>query len=67
MEPAKKKPNAEEIATAKKWPIWEKEKSTFDWHYDSEETFLVLEGDVTVKYDGGKSEISFGAGDIVTM
>ncbi len=65
--PEKKKPTPDEISKAKRWPIWEKEESKFDWHYDSDETFLVLEGEVTVKYNGGKNEISFGAGDLVTM
>ncbi len=61
----KANPSESEIKTAKKWPIWEKEASTFDWHYDSEETFYVLEGDVTVKWNGG--EISFTKGDLVTF
>lgn len=48
------------------WPIWEKEKSRFDWHYDEKETCYILEGQVTVtKKDGGKVE--FGAGDLVTF
>ena len=47
------------------WPIWEKEASTFDWHYDSRETCLLLEGEVTVKTDDG--EISFKEGDFVTF
>ena len=65
MEPTKKKPTPEEVAEAKNWPTWEKEQSSFPWHYDSEETFLVLEGDVTVNYEGG--EISFGEGDFVQL
>jgi uncharacterized protein len=64
-EPTKKKPTPDEIKKAKKWPIWEKEESEFPWHYDSEETFLVLEGDVTVEWDGG--EITFGKGDMVVF
>ena len=63
--PTKKKPSADEIKKAKTWPVWEKEGSTFDWHYDSEETFYVLDGDVTVTWEGG--EISFGKGDLVTF
>jgi uncharacterized cupin superfamily protein len=63
--PSKKKPSASEIQAAKKWSIWEKEESTFDWHYDSEETFYVLEGDVIVTWKGG--EISFTKGDLVTF
>ncbi|MBD3322257.1 MAG: DUF861 domain-containing protein [Chitinivibrionales bacterium] len=46
------------------WPIWEKEKSRFDWHYDSVEECYLLEGLVVVETeDGGKVE--FGAGDFV--
>lgn len=63
--PTKKKPSPGEAATARTWSTWEKEASTFDWHYDSDETFLVLEGDVTVTWNGG--EISFGPGDLVTF
>ena len=64
-QPTKKKPTPEEIERAKKWSIWQKEESQFNWHYDSEETFYVIEGDVTVTWDDG--EISFGAGDLVIM
>ncbi|MCK4806969.1 MAG: cupin domain-containing protein [Candidatus Aegiribacteria sp.] len=47
------------------WPIWTCESSTFDWTYDMKETCYILEGDVTVEYEGGK--ISFGAGDLVVF
>jgi uncharacterized cupin superfamily protein len=63
--PTKKKPTAEEIKQAKTWSVWEKEPSDFDYYYDSEETFYVLEGNVTVTWEGG--EISFGKGDLVTF
>lgn len=63
--PTKKKPTPEEIEEAKKWSMWEKEESVFDWYYDEEETFYVLEGDVTVTWDG--EQISFGVGDLVTF
>jgi len=46
-------------------PIWECEASEFDWHYDSEEHCLLIEGDVTVTYDGGS--VTFGAGDYVVF
>ena len=46
------------------WPIWEKEISRFDWHYDSTEECYLLEGRVVVETeDGGKVE--FGKGDFV--
>ena len=64
-EPTKKKPTPKEIEEAKKWSMWEKEESVFDWYYDGEETFYVLEGDVTVTWDG--EQISFGVGDLVTF
>lgn len=48
------------------WPIWEKEKSRFDWYYDDKETCYILEGDVTVTSKDGKS-VNFGAGDLVTF
>ena len=46
------------------WPIWEKEASKFPWTYDSQETCYLLEGNVTVTPDQGKS-VTFGAGDLV--
>ena len=49
----------------KEWPIWTKEASTFDWHYDDKETCYLLAGDVTVKTKEG--EVSFGKGDLVTF
>ncbi len=49
----------------KGWPIWTKEPSTFDWHYDEKEVCYFLEGDVTVKTKDG--ETSFGKGDLVTF
>ena len=47
------------------WPIWTKERSTFDWHYDQQETCYFLEGEVTVKTDQG--EVQIGKGDLVTF
>lgn len=63
--PTKKRASPEDVEEAKKWPVWEKEESTFDWHYDTTETFYVIEGEATVKWEGG--EITFGPGDLVTM
>ena len=48
------------------WPIWEKEKSRFDWHYDSTEQCYILEGNVTVEAKDGTS-VTFGKGDFVTF
>ncbi len=47
------------------WPIWTKEPSTFDWHYDSTETCYFLEGEVIVQTD--KGEVAVGKGDLVTF
>jgi uncharacterized cupin superfamily protein len=63
--PTKKKPSPEEVKNATSWAIWEKEESTFDWHYDTQETFYVIEGDVTVTWTDG--ELSFQTGDWVTF
>ena len=46
-------------------PIWTCDVSEFDWYYDSEETCLLLEGEVVVEYEGGSA--SFGAGDYVVL
>ncbi|MBI4863518.1 MAG: cupin domain-containing protein [Candidatus Riflebacteria bacterium] len=61
------KPDEKTLADLKvrTWPIWTKEPSTFDWHYDDREVCFLLEGDVTVKTAQG--EVSFGAGDLVTF
>ncbi|MBN1354273.1 MAG: cupin domain-containing protein [Candidatus Omnitrophica bacterium] len=48
------------------WPIWEKEVSRFDWHYDSTEMCYILKGKVTVETKDGK-KVTFGAGDFVTF
>ena len=48
------------------WPIWEKEVSRFDWHYDDIEECYFLEGKVTVETKDGKN-VSFGKGDFVTF
>ena len=60
-----KKPSDAEKAEMKKRPTWECGVSEFDWFYDSEEECLLLEGQVTVSYEGGS--VSFGAGDYVVF
>ena len=47
------------------WPIWTKEPSNFDWHYDEREVCYFLEGEVTVKTP--TEAVSFGKGDLVTF
>jgi uncharacterized cupin superfamily protein len=48
------------------WPIWTKEVSQFDWHYDSLEECYFLEGEVTVETKDGQ-KVSFGKEDFVTF
>jgi hypothetical protein len=48
------------------WPLWEKEVSRFDWHYDDVEECYFLKGKVTVETEDGKS-VSFGNGDFVVF
>ena len=48
------------------WPIWEKEASTFDWHYGECETCFILEGRVRVEPEEGEP-VEFGPGDLVTF
>ncbi len=48
------------------WPIWEKEISRFDWHYDDIEECYFLGGKVSVTTKDGKV-INFGKGDFVSF
>lgn len=61
------KPSAEKLKqlNVHSWPIWTKEISTFDWHYDEKEICYFLEGKVTVTSADG--EVSFGKGDLVSF
>ena len=60
-----KKPTEAEKADMKSKPVWECGVSEFDWYYDSQETCLIITGEITVEYDGGS--VSFGAGDYVVF
>lgn len=62
------KPTKEDLAArdVSSWPIWEKERSRFDWHYDSIEECYLLEGKVVVQTEDG-NRVSFGKGDFVTF
>ena len=60
-----RKPTESEIREMRTKPVWECGISEFDWHYDSQETCLLLEGEVTVGHDGGS--VSFGSGDYVVF
>ena len=63
-------PSAEKLQQLgiRSWPIWEKERSTFDWTYDEEETCYFLEGEVRVEPVGSTHEpVEIGQGDLVTF
>lgn len=47
------------------WPIWEKERSRFDWEYNGDEKCLILDGEVDVETDEGTFHIK--KGDFVTF
>ena len=49
----------------KNWPVWEKEVSEFDWHYDDKESCYILEGEAEVNTDFEK--VSFKKGDFVVF
>lgn len=60
-----RKPTDAEKNAMAQWPVWGCGVSEFDWFYDSEEHCLLIEGDVTVTWEGGS--VSFGAGDYVVF
>jgi len=59
--------NEDEITNRgiRKWPVWTKEKSVFDWYYDEQEQCLFLEGKVNVRSELGVTEVQ--KGDFVTF
>lgn len=46
------------------WPIWEREESVFEWTYDDQEEFYVIEGVIDIKTKDADYQIS--SGDFVT-
>jgi uncharacterized cupin superfamily protein len=60
-----RKPTDREISAMKTKPVWTCGISEFDWHYDEEETALIIEGEVVVSY--GSKSVSFAAGDLVVF
>jgi uncharacterized protein len=68
MKPEVKKPTEEELKNlgVKQWPIWEKEESIFDWHYDEKEICYILEGDIEIKFNGNEA-VNLSQGDLVTF
>ena len=65
MEIQVRKPTPDEEAELRACPTWEKEPSTFPWHYDEQETCLVLEGEVEVQ--AGDETVHIGPGDYVVF
>jgi len=60
-----RKPTEQEVADMISKPVWGCDVSEFEWYYDSEETCLIIEGDVTVQYEG--KSVSFTEGDFVVF
>ena len=48
------------------WSPWDCEISTFDWEYSDKETCYIIEGEVDVKTESGKT-VNIKAGDLVTF
>ncbi len=65
MKVSVEKPTSEQLEKLNvfSWPIWECEPSSFDWHYDEQETCYILEGKVSVETSTEK--VTFGKGDLV--
>ena len=47
------------------WPIWQKEVSTFDWHYDQDEICYLLEGEAIITPADGGDAVTIQRGDLV--
>jgi uncharacterized cupin superfamily protein len=47
-----------------KWPVWEKEPSTFPWTYHEAETCYILQGKAVITPEGGPP-VEIGVGDLV--
>ena len=63
-----RKPNRKDLEKEgiMSWPIWEKEISRFDWHYDETEECYLLEDKAVVETEDGE-KVQFGKGDFVTF
>ncbi len=48
------------------WPIWTKDISTFNWHYESMEECYIIEGEVEISTEDG-TIVHFGADDFVSF
>ena len=62
------RPTDAEIDRCKSWPVWSSDVSSFDWDYTQTETWLLLEGKVTVTdRPAGDDSVTFQAGDMVVF
>ncbi len=55
------KPTKAQIKEAKEWPVWSCDVGEFDFHYDTNETCLIIEGKAKVKTD--LESVKFKEGD----
>lgn len=46
------------------WPVWRKEVSRFDWHYDREEVCYILDGEAIITTSEGET-VTITRGDLV--
>ncbi len=46
------------------WPVWNKEVSRFDWHYEREEVCYILDGEATVTPSDGEA-VTITRGDLI--
>lgn len=46
------------------WPVWNKEVSRFDWHYEREEVCYILDGEAVVTPNEGEP-VTITRGDLV--
>lgn len=62
------KPNKEDLEKrgVLSWPIWEKEVSRSDLHYETIEEFYLLEGKVVVETED-RGNVEFRKADFVTF
>jgi len=63
-----KNPDTQELKRlgVEKWPVWEKEISSFPWEYDADETCYILEGHAIITPEEGDA-VEIEAGDLVTF
>ncbi|QSR89230.1 cupin domain-containing protein [Methylacidiphilum caldifontis] len=55
----------DELGVAR-WPIWEKEPSSFDWSYDQKECCYILEGEALIQV-GEEKPLRISQGELVTF